>query len=335
MNIRLSEPKRTRSPIDRDLLRKYTTRLSRLREVEQEILARTATIPENLLPASERTLKSLAEEYVRLNPHSVGRDALSTRKKWLDRFQAWLGSRPFNAQTTEEFLAAVRDARQYASSYRTSILSCIRCFLEWADKTGRLSFRVWTKGYTPKAVPRKPRRSFTEAEYQAIKDAAGASPLGWVITLAWYTGMAWSDCLDLRWGEVDLSTCVIQRRRCKTGTLATIPFEVNGELHLELLKLHEKASRTGLTEPHHQVSPDATTLPPTMFRRLKLMVGLDDERGFHNFRSTMVSRLVNSGVNPIVGMNIVGHKSHEIFKHYANVDVSVLREAVTKAQQTK
>lgn len=207
-----------------------------------------------------------------------------------------------------------------------------------------LSYNPWTADKIARKRARpKSRRALTDDECRRMLDAAGDKfdgELRLLILVALFTGLRLGDVLSLEWGDVDLERGWIGKREThKTGAGVSVP--ISGEL-LEALK--ERRASGSVDGPLFRVLGAMVAADGDTYRvsnvvvRLMKSVGIETSQSgerhnvplatFHSLRHTFVTRLIESGVSPIIVKDAVGHSVMATTEHYTHVGESALRAAL-------
>lgn len=218
----------------------------------------------------------------------------------------------------------IRVGKSYGIDYIR--YSRIITFTKWCIKTGRLDqsknpFQSVTIPKRPQRPPPDGSKIITPAQYRAIMSMATKRTVGWIVMLAWNTGMSLIDCCRLKWRDVRFEEAVICRARQKTGVWATIPYPRGGELERGLIEKREAAKLVGLFNPDDPVSPHHATdgvsgSMQTTLRQIRIDLGLPDTITFHAFRYTFASMMMSSGMSPINAAKVTGHLKLSQLAHY-------------------
>ena len=181
----------------------------------------------------------------------------------------------------------------------------------------------------------RPRSGFFEREqFEAVRQHLPAS-LQPVVTVAYITG--WrirSEILPMQWRQVDLGAETIRLDPGTTknddGRLFVMTPTLRATLAAQWVVTDALQRETGQIIPyvfHRNGSPIKS------FRRVWLLAcqqaGVPG-RIPHDFRRTAVRNLERAGVSRSVAMKMVGHKTESIYRRYAIVSESDLREAAKK-----
>ncbi len=146
-----------------------------------------------------------------------------------------------------------------------------------------------------------------------------------------------SEIRTLQWEQVDLEKrfLIVGRTKTDAGEGRTIPF--NPPLH-EALKEHSKwyTLTFGRIEPQwylfpfgklHQLDPTRpiTTLK-TAWANVRERAGVKGR--LHDTRHTLITELAESGAGDETIMDIAGHVSRQMLRHYSQIRMQAKREAL-------
>ena len=164
-----------------------------------------------------------------------------------------------------------------------------------------------------------------------------------MILIAFYTGQRLSDCVALTWRNVDLVAATIALTTKKTGRRMVLPLASPLEKHL---------SKQAGDDPDAPLCPMLHGKPASwlsnqfhgVMARAGLVKGRNHEGkgkgrdagrtlspvSFHSLRYSAVSELKNAGVSESVAMDLVGHESSAISRHYTRIADGAKRDALAK-----
>jgi len=179
--------------------------------------------------------------------------------------------------------------------------------------------------------PEEKRRLLEEAR-------KGRSPATYpALTLALNAGMRNGEIRNLKWNQIDLNRRFLTVGRSKTeaGEGRTIP--LNPAL-LQALETHAEwyTLRFGKIDPDWYLFPfgHANHLDPTRpITTLKTgWLNARDRAGvkgrLHDSRHTLITELAESGASDQTIMDIAGHVSRQMLKHYSHIRMQAKREAL-------
>ena len=211
------------------------------------------------------------------------------------------------------------------------------------------------------------RKGFFEAQqFDALLkhlnevESGKARPVAHVVTFAYVTGWRLGEVLGLRWKNVDFKAGTVRLEPGTTKNKEGRTFPLNAELRRlleerrEAQKLRTRRTKVVALKDDGEgfVFTRKNGRPIGTFRKrwhsAVRAIGVSDrvvkrkraddrvvERRLpgllvHDFRRTAVRRLERAGVARSVAMKLVGHKTEAIYRRYAIVSESDLREAVEK-----
>lgn len=263
-------------------------------------------------------------------------------------FERWLNGRQLSRQTMVDY-------RDYLAAYRNGGVTQIewsicRSFIGWLVRNRWVEPNV-IESISPPPPKRPPSRPpIRDHHYQKLMDTKGVHPMvRWLVTVMWHTGMALVDAQELRWAEVDLERMVISKVRRKTKAFTRpciIPVDPSGVLASELIRLNDKSllDQERIRKFHPEfvrseyVEPDAARMREhsrwnNAWTEARELAGISPEYSPHCFRRGFVTKLVEGGVNPLIGCAITGHSNPSTFLAYATMDPERVREEMDRALQ--
>lgn len=192
------------------------------------------------------------------------------------------------------------------------------------------------------------RRPFTLPELRTILKHANTEWKG-IILFGFYTGQRLADIGSLLWSNLDTEHGVIRLVTSKRGRRMEIPIAATLMEHIQSMAapdepdapLFPKAypiatSEKGdsrLSHQFYEVLVAASLAKP----RTKEATGMGRSRRrtpneitFHSLRHTATSLLKNAGVSEAIAMDIIGHDSKAISRHYTHIDDNAKRKALGK-----
>lgn len=192
------------------------------------------------------------------------------------------------------------------------------------------------------------RRPFTLDELKTILKHASGEWRG-IILFGFYTGQRLADIGSLLWSNIDTEKSVVRFVTGKTNRRMEIPIAPPLLAHLEIMDapddtaapLFPKAypiatSEKGDSRLSHQFY-DVLVSAGLAKERKKDATGMGRSRrrtpneiSFHSLRHTATSLLKSAGVTEAVAMDIIGHDSEAISRHYTHIDDKAKRSALEK-----
>jgi integrase len=256
------------------------------------------------------------------------------------------------SQVSKADVAKYRDAVLLRTSKASAnkVLKYLRVALGAAYKDGLCQDNPAAKLDTIKRTDeeRKQRRPFTLPELKLVLEHASGEWKG-LILFGLYTGQRLGDIARLCWTNVDLQREEIRFVTRKTGRSMIIP------LHPVLIEYLESLEASD--DPDLPVFPKSAPIAGVasgdsrlsqQFHTLLVSAGLAQARSkdatgegrskrrnisevsFHSLRHTATSLLKNAGVSETVAMDIIGHDSKAMSRHYTVVDEPTKRKALSQ-----
>lgn len=186
------------------------------------------------------------------------------------------------------------------------------------------------------------RRPFTREEIQTLLRTASDE---WktLILVGFFSGQRLGDCAALTWRSVDLASATMSLTTAKTAKRMVIP--IAPPLHRHLMAMAGDNPDAPLCPALHG---KRTSILSNQFHALMVRAGLVEPRphrskgkgraarrdvsaiSFHSLRYSAVSELKNAGVSESVAMDLVGHESTAVSRHYTRIADATKRDAVGK-----
>jgi integrase len=194
------------------------------------------------------------------------------------------------------------------------------------------------------------RRPFTLEELKLILEASNDE---WrsLLLFGFYSGGRLGDLAVLTWENIDLGRGELRYESAKTGRVVILPLAQPLREHIERLPagdnpkepLHPRAfdvvtrqGRVGtLSNEFYEILVSSGLAKARSHQRDEKKKGRTGRRtqsavSFHALRHTAVSLLKTAGVGAAVAMDLVGHDSAEISRHYTHVDHATKLDAVNR-----
>jgi integrase len=195
---------------------------------------------------------------------------------------------------------------------------------------------------------RAERRPFTMGELKNILAHASGEMKG-IILFGLYTGQRLKDIARLTWQNIDTEQEELRFVTIKTRRRMSVPLASPLMAHVQTMPAGD--------DPAAPLFPDAYALTSKefgvgqlsqQFYGLLVAAGMAKERGkletgkghsqrrtvneisFHSLRHTATSLLKNAGVPAAVAMDIIGHDSEAINRHYTHIESKTKRAALKK-----
>ncbi|MBI5767888.1 MAG: tyrosine-type recombinase/integrase [Verrucomicrobia bacterium] len=256
------------------------------------------------------------------------------------------------SQVSRSDVAKYRDlvAKRTSIATANKSLKYLRVALGAAWKDGLSQDNVAAKLDTLKrrSDERAERRPFTIDELKTLLSHASPEWRG-LILFGLYTGQRLKDLARLTWSNLDLVKGELRFVTGKTGRRMHLPLAAPLVQHLGTMKAGDNptaplfpssaiiannaAGDSRLSQQFHAILVDAGMAK----ERSKKETGKGRSRrrtvnaiSFHSLRHTATSLLKNAGVSEAIAMDIIGHDSKAISRHYTHIDEVAKRAAFDK-----
>lgn len=256
------------------------------------------------------------------------------------------------SQLTKADIAKYRDEVHKRTSVATAnkSLKYLRVALGAAYKDGLAQDNAAAKLDILKRreADRSARRPFTVKELKTILAHASGEWKGFIL-FGLYTGQRLKDIARLTWDNVDIETEELRFVTAKTGRRMVIPLAAPLLAHLQSTPAGDDASAPLFPEAHAIASKEGSdSRLSQQFHGILVAAGMADPRtkaetgvghsnrrpvseiSFHSLRHTATSLLKNAGVPESVAMDIIGHDSTAISRHYTHIDSRAKKLALKK-----
>jgi integrase len=246
-------------------------------------------------------------------------------------------------------VTAFRDdlADRISGSTVNKLIKILRSAWSRALKDGVIRDNVLARVDLVKASKAQ-RRAFTLKELQDILAACDVEWRGMVLCGV-YLGQRLGDIARLTWRSVDLAEKQVRLVTQKTGKSMKIPLHPVLESYFMELSAPDDADAPVFPRAAATAEIRVGTLS-NQFAGLLASAGLQDKRthakhedgqgrdaerspsrlSFHCLRHTATSLLKNAGVSNVVAMEIIGHDSEAVSRHYTHIEFDALSNAMGK-----
>jgi integrase len=195
---------------------------------------------------------------------------------------------------------------------------------------------------------RAERRPFTLTELKNMLAHASGEWKG-LILFGLYTGQRLKDIARLTWHNIDIENQELRFVTAKTGRRMLIPLASPLFAHLQAMSAGDDPSSPLFPEAYAIASKEGSdSRLSQQFQAILVAAGMAKERSkyetgkgrtlrrtiseisFHSLRHTATSLLKNAGVPEAVAMDIIGHDSEAISRHYTHIETRAKRAALKK-----
>jgi len=256
------------------------------------------------------------------------------------------------SQITRTDVTSYRDKVAAATSAANAnkLLKYLRVGLGVAWKDGLIQDNPAAKvdRLSRNTAEKSARRPFTLKELkQVLKQASGE--MRGMILFGFYTGQRLADVGSLCWNNLNLEAEIISFTSRKTDRSMEIPIAAPLLAYIETMdsaddplaplfpKSHPIATSEKGDSRLSQQFYDLLVLAGLATKRTKEVTGMGRSRrrkvneiSYHSLRHTATSLLKNAGVSEAVAMDIIGHDSEAISRHYTHIDDRAKRKALSK-----
>lgn len=260
------------------------------------------------------------------------------------------------ASVSPEDVVRFRDAeaRRVSGVTANVHLKILRVMMGAAEADGAVLRNPARFVKTVKAREGQVRRPFTIEELKRLLEAADPE---WrsMIYFGFYTGLRLADVAGLRWENLDLVRGELRLVTGKTGRRVIVPLAKPLRDHVDRLPasdlpqapLHPRAagilarqgSRVGTLSNQFSELLASAGLAKTRSHKADDGEGTGEGRrrrrqasevSFHSLRHSFVSALKATGAGEAVAMDLAGHESAEISRHYTTIDAATKRAALDR-----
>lgn len=201
----------------------------------------------------------------------------------------------------------------------------------------RIKVNVWESFTKLKADKSAKRRELTTEEVKKLCDAADKSKmfnneLGMLFMVGVYTGLRVSDCVALKWCDIDMERkmmAVLPIKTSKNGRKAHIP--IHPKLYERLKELDQSTTHVMPTLAHSNLRAIMYNIN-SIFKECGIETSVKDkngkthiETGFHAFRHYFISNCVKNGIPVSVVQQMVAHSSADMSLAYTHTFDADLR----------
>jgi integrase len=285
-------------------------------------------------------LEALKEKYIATDFPGRRPGTIRLSRHFVERWIRWLrATRAMQVNLDNLNDYSVKLWAHYSPKSARDAWTTLSRFLNWMHRVGITPYPLHKAIRVPITRTQRRNDSIPYETYLKLRSASEGHWMSWIILLGWNTGMSFSDCLALKWGDVDMENCCIRIKRLKTGTESLIPFDPLDELGRTLRDMRDSNPDA---DPDDYVSEQAgSALRPDSdhvgdlghrtFRYIAAKAGLKGTR-FHGLRHAFCSMLANNGMNTALATKVSGHLDPRVFTGYVHADLNAIRKAVTEAK---
>ena len=283
-------------------------------------------------------LKRLTKAYLATQAGALKEDTIRARTLIFRKLERFTGVRIISIALLADYSAWLSE--RFSAGTAQHHWTVVKGFIKWLYLTGEIDRNYCEFVKAPQGRPQKPRLPFTREALEACLRVIKHGPhYKHILIVGWHTGLAVRDAARLRWRDIDMHNGWVRGRRIKTDVEYRIPFDQEGELERTFQWCAEFYNAPG-SPP----APDDFVCPPLAsmarhhsrisfnLRRIFDRAGVPRGMTFHGLRARFCSDLVNSGANPVVAVQITGHRSLGMLQRYATVSDDAVRRVYEMAR---
>lgn len=292
-----------------------------------------------------QTLGQVANDY--LTSYALRHKSTTFAKYAVGHVVRILGERMV-VDLDERSVTEYQDARLREKAAPKSVNEEVGFLLRLLGDRGTLIRNRLKKDKTLKLkVPKSKAKAYSIEEKQKLIEAARntRSPhIHLSIVIAQGTGMRAGEIRHLRWGDLNFEKSYLTVGRSKTdaGEGRTIP--LNPDLQNAFVEHREWfEARFGIADPNWYIFPTGrsnkldptrpvTTLK-TAWSNVRKRAGVTGR--LHDTRHTFITELAESGAGDQTIMDLAGHVSPQMVKHYSHIRMQTKRDAMEKVWLTQ
>jgi integrase len=301
-------------------------------------------------PVDMQTARLYLEAWLKRKAPEVAEATLVRYKGAIGKFLATpAADKPLEMVTREDILDwRAAEAARTSSSTAMSHAKALGVALSDAAQSGLIpaspAFKLPKLKNTTQYEDEDGRQPFTEVQMERLLAAKKGTEWEGVMRLGADYGTRIKDAVMMEWAKIDLEDNTIRIRSRKTSKTITLP--LMAPLAAWLAKWRPAKDRHGRVFPTlaRRGSKAGGSQVSKEFRRLLVRLKMSPATGgtgsgihgprrvfalsFHSFRHTATSRMKAAGVPEAVVMEIIGHESKAVNRHYTHVSLEQMREAL-------
>jgi integrase len=302
------------------------------------------------------TVRTWFKEWMSMKASSLSASSQERYRKPLDDFLDYLegkADRPLRSLTSGEILVFRDEQKGAGRSAKTVNFThkVITSVLERAKKQGFIQTNpAHAIDYLPLHNERVEKETFMPDEVDRLITAAPSRDWQGVILCGWH-GLRLVDCLQLKWGSVDLQNKVLTvypLKTRRTGGKVIIPMSEELE---DFLLTHPMGKPIDPVFPSIASKPvsgksgasrefadimETAGLKSGVLRKAAGNAGHDVmARSFHSLRHGTATHLAQAGVDIKTRQMVLGHSTAEQSMHYTHLENKELRVAIDSLPKLK
>lgn len=281
------------------------------------------------------------ENFLADNAHFAVNTVLNYRKVFAG-WREYLDGRAPTARLVEEWtISMMRDGKAISTIHMHRRLLAHVC--RWAEENGQGVQLVKRM----KSLPRDPReaehdRCIRREEFTRLMIYPYPESDLWfpqMVRFGWETGLRLSDCVMLKWVQVDLAERTVRVQPTKTKRNSqSIHVPLSDEMIAILKARNEVRRETSLDvwpEAKYEAERNGLTYHSARFRWYARKCGLPKGRCFHGLRHARVTTLLEAGASTAMVRAFTGHSLQVLERYAGHVSIEAKRAAFDKANNMK
>ena len=257
----------------------------------------------------------------------------------VSQFKAFVGKEFVHEVTRDDVEKFLQDRKKKCgiSTYNLYIAVLRKLFSVAMKHDKRIKVNVWESFTKLKVDKSAKRRELTTEEVKKLCEAADKSKmfngeLGMLFTVGVYTGLRVSDCVALKWCDIDMERkmiVVLPIKTSKNGRKAHIP--IHPKLLERLKELDQSTTHVMPTLANSNIRAVMRNIN-SIFKSCGIETSVKDKNGnrhvatgFHAFRHYFISNCVKNGIPVSVVQQMVAHSSADMSLAYTHTFDSDLR----------
>lgn len=297
--------------------------------------------PSRTTPFAKRTLRDAFDIYIQDQAVRLAARSIRSEREHSGHLLAKFGDKPVCRITVDDVREYLRERKAANAANRTINLETglLRRIIV---RAGRLHVFAGSDALKPLREQKDVGRALSDAERLRLIEVAKSRP-SWenaylAAVLSLNTAMRPGEIQRLRWKDIDFLDKSLIVRRAKTDAGERV-IPLNNDAYSAILRLRERSRAIGATEPEHYLFPASATRSMTpdptkpmqgwrsAWCAMRKAAGLASFR-FYDLRHTAITNLAESQTSDTTILDIAGHVSVRMLRHYSHVRKETKRKAL-------
>lgn len=298
----------------------------------QSLLGKIKQSKEVELRGSE-TLFKFSEDYLRMVKHTFSEKYVTSVKTTFNHLINFFGDecllaaiKPKDAELFKQHL--MKSAPRGYPVYIRNLKAAFNKALLWE----MISINPFERIEIKKKQVAKPE-FINKSELSTILEQVNNQTLNKLFLFAFYTGARLSECVLLKWKNIDIKELLIiigdDEFVTKSKKVRVIPIveEIKGFLVQGFIKSKDKSS---YVFPKSNGFPFRKEYVSKIFKKAVISSAINKNIHFHSLRHSFASNLVLAGAPITVVSELMGHSSILVTQIYSHNDLSAIRSAMSR-----